>query len=143
MSRLSLVAPLQALALIERCGVPRRSMMLMLLLALARAAVDAVSAVLFAVVLSMLLGIGMGTPAWLGGLQTHVVALPVEALLAWLILALTLCKAVLAPFLGRLRGRLIDRWSVALAMRALAAELTPAAAGGRQAHAQGAISPST
>ena len=63
MSRLSLVAPLQALALIERCGVPRRSMMLMLLLALARAAVDAVSAVLFAVVLSMLLGIGMGAPA--------------------------------------------------------------------------------
>lgn len=137
MSRLSLVAPLQALALIERCGVPRRSMMLMLLLALARAAVDAVSAVLFAVVLSMLLGIGMGAPARLGGLQTHVVALPVEALLAWLILVLALCKAVLAPFLGRLRGRLIDRWSVALAMRALAAELTPAAGGGCQTHAQG------
>ncbi|MBC9250139.1 hypothetical protein A9179_07620 [Pseudomonas alcaligenes] len=111
--------------------------MLMLLLALARAIVDAVSAMLFAVVLAMLLGVGMGAPAWLGGLWVQLLALPVEALLAWLIVVLMLCKAVLAPFLGRLRGRLIDRWSVALAMRALAAELTPAASGGRQTHAQG------
>lgn len=137
MTRLPFLAPLQALTLIERCGVARRSVVLMLLLALAQAAVDALSALLFAVVLAVLLRGGLGMPGWLGALQLPFLALPIEVLLAWLVLLLTLCKAIVAPFLGRQRGRLVDQWSVRLSMAALKAELGPVASGGQQVHAQG------
>lgn len=137
MNRHPFAAPLRALALIERCGVPRRSVVAMLALVLVRAVVDAVSAVLFAVVLSMLLGVGQGVTHWLGVLNLDVQVLPTETLLVGLVMALILFKVALAPFLGRVRRHLVDRWAVRLSMATLAAELVAAASGGAQVHAQG------
>lgn len=132
-----LYAPVQALALLKRCGVKSSSILTMFLLALSRVAVDTISAVLFAVVLYVLLGIGMGKPAWLGMLPTFFSTLSNEVLLIVLGLALIVCKAILAPLLSRLRGQLVDRWALRVAMATLNAELMSRASDARQVHAQG------
>lgn len=129
-------APWRALALVSRGGVRRADLLGMLGLALGRAALESLATLLFALVLYLLLGLGR-LPDWLNSFQVSMSGLSAASLLAWLILSLVLCKVVLAPWLGQLRRRRVDDWSLRLSMAALRAELQPQAGTAQPRPAQG------
>lgn len=124
-----LAMPLTALAFVARCGVSASNIAAMLGLLLAKAVNDALSAVLLAGTLAMLMP-SMGQPSK--------AAIPLASIsgnlpgggfapIGWMLLMLVLCKAVLAPALVWLRGQMIDGWTLHVSMTVFARILQPSA----------------
>ena len=110
----------------------------MVVLLLIRAGVDALSALLLAALLTLLLPMGRSPSGWYTQLEALGTSLGsgVPALLI-LLLALVVCKGVLAPLLSALRGRLIDTWTLLISLKVFESELTKAVPQRMEAHTQG------
>ncbi|WAC46090.1 ABC transporter ATP-binding protein [Pseudomonas sp. SL4(2022)] len=111
----------------------------MALLLLGKAALDALSALLVAALLGVLLPMGRNPAGWYALAEEQWNALagtwvsPVMLLLAILIL----CKGVLAPVLSGIRGQLIDAWTLLISMKVFERELTREAPQRIELHTQG------
>lgn len=131
--------PFRALSFVKDCGSTKASITSMLSILVGKAGIDAISALLLAAVLTVILPANRAAGGWYAQIEALVrgplkgVVSPLLVLVALLVL----CKGLLIPLLLGLRGRLIDQWTLLVSMRVLAKELLPQVRHRRHAHAQG------
>lgn len=130
--------PSRALGFVRQCGASRASLTSMLLLLLGKASIDALSALLLAGVLALMLPVGRPMGGWYAQVEAfsygplHGVLSPMLLLVAILVL----CKGILTPLLLWLRGWLIDQWTLLVSMSVLERELAPGVRQRQETHAQ-------
>ncbi|SHM56684.1 ABC-type multidrug transport system, ATPase and permease component [Pseudomonas asturiensis] len=131
--------PSRALSFVRGCGATRASITSMLSILAGKAGLDAISALLLAAVLTVILPVNRAAGGWYAQIEAFVegpftgVVSPLLVLVALLVL----CKGLLIPLLLGLRGRLMDQWTLLVSMQVLTQELLPQARYRPQAHAQG------
>ena len=118
--------PPRALAFVRRCGASTSSIVSMLTLLLAKAAIDTLCALLVAILLGTLLPTGRTPSGWYAQLETQWAAFADSGVspLPLLVVALVLGKGVLAPLLSAARSRLIDAWTLMISLSIFQHELT-------------------
>lgn len=118
--------PPRTLAFVRRCGASTSSLVSMLALLLAKAAIDTLCALLMAILLGTLLPTGRAPSGWYAQLETQWATFAGSDVspLPLLVIALVLGKGVLAPLLSAARSRLIDAWTLMISLSIFQHELT-------------------
>lgn len=118
--------PPRTLAFVRRCGASTSSILSMLMLLLGKATIDAICALLVAILLGTLLPTARTPSGWYAQLETQWEALAGSGIsaLPLLVVALVLGKGVLVPLLSIARSRLIDAWTLMISLSIFQHELT-------------------
>lgn len=131
--------PLRALAFVRQCGARSLSIASMVVLLLSKAGVDALSALLLAALLGVVLPMGRYPAGWYVEVEAQWAGFMGDGLspVVMLLAGLVLCKGGLAPLLSGIRGRVIDSWTLLISMKVFEHELTREAPLRMEFHTQG------
>ena len=130
--------PSRALSFVKDCGASRASITSMLSILVGKACLDAVSALLLAAALTVIVPVNRAAVGGYAQVEAfaHSVLNGVVSPLLVLVALLVLSKGLMIPLLLGFRGRLMDQWTLLVAMQVLAKELMPQVRHRPQGHAQ-------